>query len=244
MELTTKRVKASELKKSEVKTSSDSKVTVRRVRSFKLRPASSNYDFRKRFTLWGTVQKIAKSGEAVLVTCGESTTNYWLDIEKDSYTFKEGDICRFEITISTFVGKDKVIRTKLRVLESTILPANAKEELANGFNEGSGILDVEIVGSQRTDTPGLFLVTMQRVTEAGEAKEFYYMRYFAKDRLHVDLGHAKVIFKLGKTKDLITDKGEIYTDVETRTFVDENGETVTKESSIYVPALQIKEILV
>lgn len=165
-----------------------------------------------------------------------------MDIDPTKQTVKEGDKCRFEITISSYVGRDKVIRTNLRVIEALILPSDAEDTLENGFNEGYGLVDVEIMASTRTDTPGLFMLSMRRVDDAGDHKEWYYMRYYSNDRQHPDLGSAKVSFTIGKTKDLITDKGEIYTDIETRTYVDENGQTVTTESPVYLPALQVKSI--
>lgn len=238
-----KRVKKSDLNKTEVKTPEVEKVTTKRVRSFRLRTSETVDTFRKSFYLWGTVQKVSKSGEAILVSNGAlETQTFWMDIDPSKQAIKEGDKCKFQITISSFVGRDKVYRTKLRVVEALLLPCDAYDDLQNGFSEGYGIMDVNIVASSRTDTPGLFMLSMHRMDENGEPKEWYYMRYFADNRQHPDLGVAKVGFLLGKSKDLITDKGEIYTDVETRTYVDENGETVTKQSPVYVPALQVKFI--
>lgn len=210
---------------------------VRRLRSSELRKAESNYVYKKRFILFGTVTRVSKYG-TVLISRGDTGTNYWVSYEKDLCPLEIGEKCKFEITISTFIGHDNIVKTKLRIKSAT--PVTDENQLLNGFGEGH--MAVNIVDVIASDIPNLYVLVTKRM-ESGRENETYHLRYYSEDKVEPEKGNVIVKVDLKQTKNQINSIGEIYTDLEQREYLNGEGKMVKVESAVYRPCLAVTQLI-
>lgn len=209
--------------------------TIRRVRRSEWKPAKP----RQQFTLFGTVVSVSAKSNSLLIEKGGSTTTFWVSCYENISQYQVGSKYKFTVTLSTYLSKnDSIHVTHLNVLEGQLL--DTTESVEEGFVTGH--LPAQIVSSTKTEIPGLYILTAIRMKD-GEEMEKYHFRYYNKECLHPDLGSSIIRFTINKTKDLIDATGVIHHDLESRTYVNADGEEIFVESPMYKPCLSIKEIL-
>lgn len=213
------------------------KPTIRRVRSSELR--DSNLIKKIEFPLYGTVERVAPVSKALLVSRGDNGSRYWINYDKSFREFAQGEKYRFNITLSTYYNKDGILRTDMWLVDA--VPLFSDIELSKGFEPS--YMEVNIASAQRTAIPNLFVLGLVRL-ENGEEKEKYTMRYYndkANGQLP-DLGKGVIKFEMYLSKQQIDGKGEVYTEIQTRTVVGKDGNEMKVENPIYKPTLGIIDI--
>lgn len=213
--------------------------SIRRVRSAELRPDRPLIP-KIEFPFYGIVEKVGNNSKSVLVARGDNGNKYWLNYGEGSGEYKLGEKYKFSITLSTYYSKDGLLRTDMWIVSSESITSDI--ELSKGFEPAC--MEVNITSAQRTTIPNLFLLTVIRL-EDGQEKERYQMRYYddKANGLLPDLGNATIKFEMYLSKQQIEDKGEVFTEIQTRTIVKEDGSELTTENPIYKPTLAIRDIV-
>lgn len=213
--------------------------TIRRVRSAELRPDRPSIP-KIEFPFYGTVEKVGSNSKSVLVARGDNGNKYWLNYVEGSGEFKLGEKYKFNITLSTYYSKDGLLRTDMWIISSESISSDI--ELSKGFEPAC--MTVDITNAQRTTIPNLFLLTVIRLEDSQE-KERYQMRYYddKANGLLPELGKATIKFEMYLSKQQIEDKGDVFTEIQTKTVIKEDGTELKTENPIYKPTLAIREIV-
>lgn len=214
-----------------------------------LRRLENNYIYKKRFPLFGTVERLSKDGKSVLISKLDTGVQYWANI-REGLELTAGQSYRFDLTISTFIAKDGTIKTSLRAMDVVSLEKDEDSKF-EGDAFADGHMSAKILHYKKTEIKSLYIITLRRMEE-GEERETYHMRYYqefvedGKDKLFIGnlIGKSMVVkFTLIKSKYQINEQGEIHYDMETREYTNEDGQEIKIQSAVYIPTLAIKQII-
>lgn len=182
---------------------------------------------RSTFKLIGDVL-LAKEGSFLVQKAG-AFNRFWLDIDNATKDIEEGYRYCFNITISTYIGRDgESIRTKLRTFDWYEYDHDTDDEDAPAF---IGDKEGEIIECIKTDVDSLWVIVFKNNTN-----EIFYLRYFAEKA--PSLGKCTVNMDLRSTALSIHKDGttcELWRD-----YIDKEGNK--REVKAWYPALELKGI--
>lgn len=193
---------------------------------------------KKVFSLYGTVELISTKTNSILVSRGDSQAQFWLSYPLLSqHPVIIGSNYKFEITFSTYNSNKHSHIVTYATVEGQPIQIG-EEDLYKGF---IGSMGVDIIKVTKVDAEDTYLLTARRL-HLGEPKERYYLRYFAEDGKMPVLGKAFIDFNFMLSRYVIDLEGHRTTLTKNFSFINDEGETVTKETVIYRPTLAVKRI--